>query len=266
MSSRFLSFALLATVLATPFDLNARDDECTPCNPQGATGTNPPAIGPDLKSLYIDLLASVKDIHFRKREAESMIARADGFCCKLDCVNVQNLNIPMCYDKFTTQYQFPDASYGSLTTGDYTQGGTVVNLVIGNYTKSGQTSNIYSGDPSAKPNMETLSIPPQWTSAGVGSAIPATELGSVISQTTITTSGPAQTNAATTTLTAVNSQNTTAVTAASSLTAVSSQNTVAATAASSSSTAAAGHMSVDSVVSCWGTSLFSALMYAIYAL
>lgn len=244
MSLRLLSLALLTTVYATPLDLIARD-ECKPCAPEGATGTDPPEIGSDLKDMYVDLLESVKDIHFRKRETDSVVARADGFCCVLDCVNVQNLNIPMCYDKFTTQYAFPDGSYGSLTTGEYNQDGGKVNLINGNYTKAGgETGDIYSADPGAKPNTATLSIPPQWTSAGVGSAIPATELASVVSVTT-TNSAPGQTNAATTSAAGASSQ------------------TVAA--ASSSSTAAAGQINADSSVS-FGMSIFSALMYAIYAL
>jgi hypothetical protein len=245
MTSRLLSLALLATtVYATPLDLTARTD-CKPCAPEGATGSDPPEIGGDLSSLYVDVLASVKDIHFEKRETDSIIARTDSFCCALDCVNVQNLNIPMCYDKFTTNFAFPDGSFGSLTTGDYTQDGTVVNLINGTYKKSdGGAGDIYSTDSAAKPNTATLSIPPQWTSAGVGSAIPASELASYIAITT-STSALVQVNAATTALAASSSQ------------------TIAA--ASSSSTAAAGHVSADSSAS-FGISILSALMYAIYAL
>jgi hypothetical protein len=250
MTSRLLSFALLATaVYATPLDLTARND-CKPCAPEGATGSDPPEIGGDLSSLYVDILASVKDIHFKKREMDSVIARTDSFCCALECVNLQNLNIPMCYDKFTTNYAFPDGSFGSLTTGDYTQDGTVVNLINGTYKKSdGGAGDVYSTNPAEKPNTATLSIPPQWKSAGVGSAIPASELASYVPIAT-SSSTLAQVNAATTALA------TTAL-------ATSSSQTIAA--ASSSSTAAAGHVSADSSSS-FGISIFSALMYAIYAL
>lgn len=242
MLSSYLSLALVAAVHATPFDIShaLTGDSCKPCAPNGATGTNPPKIGPDLKNLFIDVLASVKDIHWSKREVDSVVTRATAFCCVLDCVNVHDLNIPMCYDKFTTQYAFPDGSYGSLTTGDYTQDGTIVNLINGSYTKpSGEKGDIYSADPGAKPNTATLSIPPQFTGTGVGTAIPATELGSIVPVTT-SMSGPAQTNAATT---GTNSN----------------------AAPSVSSKGVAGHISADSSVS-FGMSIFSAFMYAIYAL
>ncbi|KAF2007893.1 hypothetical protein P154DRAFT_516672 [Amniculicola lignicola CBS 123094] len=187
MSRTLLLLTLFTAAYATPRDTTARD-VCNPCAPKGATGTKPPTIGSeDLESMYTLLLASVKGIHFRRR-SEGIIARAEGFCCRetLDCVNVQNLNIPMCYDKFTTHYAFPDGSYGSLTTGDYTANdGSTVNLINGTFTKSGgEKGDIYSQNPSAKPNTATLSIPPQYTAAGVGSAIPATELGSFIVFTT----------------------------------------------------------------------------------
>jgi hypothetical protein len=181
--------ALILTMLlssATATTILPREDDCNPCNPSGASGTTPPSFGPDLQSMYTNLLASVKDIKFQSRNADPLRARADGFCCResLDCVNVQSLNIPMCYDKFTTNYAFADGSYGSLTTGDYTQGGAQANLISGQYTKDGQAGNIYAGDESAKPNTATLSIPPQYTGTGKGGPIPASELASVIVVTT----------------------------------------------------------------------------------
>ena len=111
MPSKIFLVFLFATAYANSIKDAARND-CKPCNPSGATGTDAPSIGPELKSLYISVLESVKGIHFRKRWADPVIPRADAFCCKenLDCVNVVNLNIPMCYDKFTTQYAFPGKS------------------------------------------------------------------------------------------------------------------------------------------------------------
>jgi hypothetical protein len=191
MSLRILSFAVIASALATPLEEVAHA-ACNPCNPEGATGSNPPSVGPDLSSLYTDVLASVKDIHFEVRSANSVEARDDGFCCAetLDCVKVQNLNIPMCYDKFTTNFAFTDRSYGSLTTGS--QGGSEVNLFNGQYSKDGNVGNIYSEDPAARPNTATLSIPPQWTKAGVGSAIPPT---AIVGSVTALTPTSAQTTA-----------------------------------------------------------------------
>jgi hypothetical protein len=49
-----------------------------------------------------------------------------------------------------------------------------VNLLTGNITAGG---NIYATDPSEQPNAGALAIPPIYTSAGIGSAIPLTELG-----------------------------------------------------------------------------------------
>lgn len=205
MALRIVSFAFIASALATSFEMVARDT-CNPCNPKGATGTNPPSIGTDLSSLYTNILASVKDIHFEARSLDQISPRDDGFCCAetLDCVNVQNMNIPMCYDKFTTNFAFADRSYGSLTTGNYTQGGAEANLLTGQFSKDGSQGNIYSADPSAKPNTATLSIPPQWTGTGVGSAIPPTAIvGSI--------SAPAQSSAqATTTASGGSSGQTTA--------------------------------------------------------
>ena len=180
MSRKALILLLVASAYTSAVDVVARD--CSPCNPQGATGTTPPILGPDLKSMYTNLLASVKDINFQKRNIDSIHPRDDSFCCResLDCVKLQSLNIPMCYDKFTTNYAFSDGSYGSLTTGDFVQGGSQANLLSGQYTKEGgESGNIYAADPSAKPNTATLSIPPQYTATGEGSAIPASEIGSV---------------------------------------------------------------------------------------
>lgn len=171
MLSFSVSLFFLATAYATALDKR----ECKPCNPQGATSTNTPAIGPELGSLYTDVLQSVQNIHFRKRLENPIIAREDTFCCQetLDCVNVQNLNIPMCYDKFTTNFAFSDGSVGSLTTGEYNgQGGAKANLISGQYTKiGGETGDIYANNPGAKPNTSTLSIPPQYTATGLGSAM-----------------------------------------------------------------------------------------------
>lgn len=180
MLTQIITLGFLATTQAISLK-NVPRDTCKPCSPEGATGTTSPSFGPDLKNLYIDVLASVDGIHFRKRNSDGTLApRVDGFCCheSLDCVNIQNLNVPMCYDKFTTNYQLPDGAYGSLTTGDFTSGASKANLLTGEYTEDGgESGNIYADDPAAKPNTATMSIPPQFTATGVGSAIPASEIG-----------------------------------------------------------------------------------------
>jgi hypothetical protein len=64
-----------------------------------------------------------------------------------------------------------------LHTGNYTtKNGSQANFINGTYTLSGgKTGNLFN--PSSKLNTATLTIPAQWTSSGVGSAIPVTALG-----------------------------------------------------------------------------------------
>ena len=275
MSPKSLILGLLvAGIHASAADIVTRDD-CNPCNPQGASGTSPPEFGPDLKSMYTELLSSVKDIKFERREVDSIGARDDGFCCResLDCVNVQSLNIPMCYDKFTTNYAFPDGSFGSLTTGDYTKGGSQANLISGQYTKEGgESGNIYAEDPSAKPNTATLSIPPQYTATGEGSAIPASEIGSVIVVTTeiggaTVSVGPTTLPALTTLGTTIPPQTVTSPTTIAPVTRVLTTTLASAaqnTAAASSSTSTDGAVTARTdFTGSFGMSLLTFLLYAV---
>lgn len=259
MSLKFLTLALATIAYASPLESPnkaANDDPCKPCQPSGATGLTPPT---DLTSLYTDVLGSVKDIKFQKRTLD---ARADsGFCCRasLNCVNVNNLNIPMCYDRFTTNYAFAEGSYGSLTTGEYNSGGKQVNLL--------SDSSVYSNNPSAQPNTATLSIPPQYTGTGIGSAIPAGQLGSII---VYTTTIPGTTYLAPTTLPGsvfvktVSGQAVSSSVAPSTITqatTVAPQTTVVtSTVAGASSTGVAVRVGADSV------GVLGALAYALYAL
>ncbi|KAL5114411.1 hypothetical protein ACEQ8H_007722 [Pleosporales sp. CAS-2024a] len=190
MARKYLGLALASVAYAAPFEspLEAvHNDPCEPCQPAGATGSAPPS---DLSSLYVQVLGSVQDIDFKARSVSARASASAGFCCRasLDCVKVQQVNIAMCYDKFTTNYGFADGSYGSLTTGDYTAGGNTVNLL--------DDDAIYAANPAAKPNTATLSIPPQFTGTGVGSAIPGSQLGSIVVFTT--TLSPKTFSAATT--------------------------------------------------------------------
>ena len=138
--------------------------------------------------------------------------------------------------------ELADGSWGSLTTGEYFESnGGEANLLTGEYTKSGgEKGDIYSAKPEEKPNTATLSIPPQWTGEGVGSAIPPTEIASII------TDAPAQTSASPTTTPAGTDADATEQTAA----------------PSASSTAAAGYVGVNSIV----LPLFGGAAYALYAL
>jgi len=212
-----------------------------------------PNVGPDMSSLYVDLLSSVAGIHFSKRELgtidEAIIEKrgSPSMCCAqgTSCLNLQGFNVPMCYDKFTTDYILADGSYGTITNGEYSGAdGSKVNLLTGNFTISnGQNGNIYSNNESAKPNTATLSIPPQWTATGVGSAIPITELASVAvvsGKTTPISTIPATTVPAST---------------------ITSQG--AAAASPTKKGAAVGFLESRSPV---GISLLSAILYGVYAL
>ncbi|CAA9957403.1 hypothetical protein CFE70_000964 [Pyrenophora teres f. teres 0-1] len=272
MSVKVLSLALVVAAAASPFDSmqkSTSDDPCEPCQPKGASSLTPPAVGTQLNSLYTDILSSIHDISFDKR---SVHTRAEGFCCRqsLDCVKVQNLNIPMCYDKFTTNFQFPDGSYGTVSAGKYHSGGVDVDLINGSYTKDGQKANIYPNE-SEKPNTSTMSIPPQFTGSGVGGAIPITELGSIVVYTTTipATTYTAPTTVAqtvkTATISGVEVKTTIPATIISQATTMAEQTTVVTQtkdAASSTSQGVAGHVSVDSRGS-FGMSILGALLYAL---
>jgi hypothetical protein len=264
MSLKYFTLALAATAAAAPGSpfqaLEAQassDNPCEPCQPSGATGMDPPAVGSDLSSLYVNVLDSVKGISFSKRDGMTVRA-SSGFCCvaSLNCVNVQSLNIPMCYDKFTTNFKFPDGSYGSLTTGEYNSNNQQINLLTGNYSGG----NIYSAAPQDKPNTSTLSVPAQYTGTGVGAAIPASELGSVV---VYTTTIPGTTFTAPTTVPGtVRAATVNGVTVS---TSIAPQTTVVTTqvpeaSASASSKGAAGAVSYDSSKS-FGVSVLGALMY-----
>ncbi|EKG17633.1 hypothetical protein MPH_05081 [Macrophomina phaseolina MS6] len=185
-------------VLSTPFQpsLHARDDgdscgtNLQVCNPPGASTTTLPALGPDLSGLYLSLLDSVKGISFEKRAQQHHHRRRDNtpsFCCATgtSCLTLSTFSLPFCYDKFTTNFLFPDGSSGTIHTGSFAAAdGATADLLAGTYTNGSTTGNLYSADPAAKPNTATLSIPPQYTASGVGSAIPLTALGTVVVITT----------------------------------------------------------------------------------
>ena len=90
-------------------------------------------------------------------------------------------------DRFTTDFFLPDGSYGTLVTGNYTSGsGDQVNLITGDFhAVSGEAGNIYCSNPLAQPNTASLSMPTPWTSKGIGTAIPASQLGGQSAHTTL---------------------------------------------------------------------------------
>ena len=82
-------------------------------------------------------------------------------------------------DHFTTDYFLVDGAYGSIANGSYrTLAGDQANLITGKFQLvNGSTGNIYSATPTDRPDTSTLPVPTLWTSSGVGSAIPGSQLG-----------------------------------------------------------------------------------------
>jgi len=155
----------------------------TACQPAGSVKTTLPAAGSDLAPLYSDLLTSVKGLHAKRDDStpKDLVTRDTPSICCADgtaCLNVVNFNIPFCYDRFTTNFVLADGSSGTLDSGSLSiKGGPQVNLFNGSYAGG----NIYGTSP---PNTATLPIPTPYTSSGVGSAIPITDLAGIVTITT----------------------------------------------------------------------------------
>ena len=62
-------------------------------------------------------------------------------------------------------YNYSTGGYANLFTGEF-------------HLPDGTGGNIYGSNLALQPNTTTLQLPTPWTSSGVGSAIPATEVGS----------------------------------------------------------------------------------------
>ncbi|KAI4140133.1 MAG: hypothetical protein LQ341_003949 [Variospora aurantia] len=111
------------------------------------------------------------------------ILGADGTLCLL----LDGLNLPFCYDNYTTNYFLPGGTTGQIVSGNYNGTDGQANLISGDYTRfdDGTTGNIYgSADSPDRPNTSTLPIPTQYTAAGSDSAIAASALGQVATVTT----------------------------------------------------------------------------------
>ncbi|KAL8811197.1 MAG: hypothetical protein Q9200_001980 [Gallowayella weberi] len=219
------SFALIATSGSVRLEPRANcAKNYKKCDPKGATATEAPAIGTDLSQLYPELVNTVngakklkRDFHDQGDEFASLLeprAPSANLCCKFSlatysdasyrmltlplgadgtqCLLLQELNLPFCYDNYTTNYFLPGGSTGQIVSGSYTSATGQANLIDGEYTLAdGTKGNIYgSQDSPSKPDTATLAIPTQYTASGSGSAIAATALGQVA---TITTTIPGTT-------------------------------------------------------------------------
>ncbi|MCJ1284637.1 hypothetical protein MMC26_003972 [Xylographa opegraphella] len=187
-----LVFPSCASRLKKRQDCGGSDSQCSPA---GASSTTVPNLGPGLSTLYVDLLHSINGISAASRRSASeelnVLGRRSGslnFCCAngTDCLVLQGFAIPFCYDRFTTNFFLPDGSYGTIDSGSYTTSdGSNANLLTGQHTlPNGTTDNIYGSANSPEvPNTSTLTLPTPFTSSGVGSAIPASELGGLATYT-----------------------------------------------------------------------------------
>ncbi|OJD18182.1 hypothetical protein AJ78_01795 [Emergomyces pasteurianus Ep9510] len=163
------------------------------CIAEGAVSAVPPDIGPTMRKLFVSVVESVDVTNPWKREIAKRVnamprAESPALCCKsgMQCRLLKNYQTSFCWDRFTTNFYFVDGSYGSILTGIYnTSSGDIVDLISGKYIRSnGETGNIYAGDQASKPNTNTMVLPPAWTSKGVGTAIPGSELGDGATYTT----------------------------------------------------------------------------------
>ncbi|KAL9599428.1 MAG: hypothetical protein Q9219_003865 [cf. Caloplaca sp. 3 TL-2023] len=201
------SAAILTIAVVAASNLEARAgcaDNYSKCSPKGASSTNTPIVGTDLAPLYTDLLNSVSGAKKSKRELleirdelKLLLETRDSstnLCCAdaTLCLPLQGLNLPFCYDNYTTNFYLPGGANGQIVSGDFQSSSGQANLISGEFTLAdGTKGNIYgSQDSPDRPNTSTLPIPTQYTAAGSGSAIPATALGQVI---TVTTTFPGTT-------------------------------------------------------------------------
>lgn len=186
------SSAVAATLLlALAGTSNAQNcqESFTLCKPSGATATALPSTGPSLAPLYNDLLSAVRGVHARRhveehyeRSFEALLPRdTPGICCNegTNCLDVPNFNVPMCYDRFTTNFKLIDGSSGTIDSGAFTGADSgSANLMNGTFTASDKsTGNMYTGTGASDSPTDTAAVPTPFTGTGVGSAIPLTALG-----------------------------------------------------------------------------------------
>ncbi|KAL8947022.1 MAG: hypothetical protein Q9222_006652 [Ikaeria aurantiellina] len=214
-----VTFSAIATITSAHLEPRAGcSDNYSKCSPKGASSSDTPAVGTNLSPLYTDLLSSVNGGQNSKRElggahedfSPLLLPRASsasfGFGNNLvkteltavegvdgtQCLLLQGLSLPFCYDNYTTNYFLPGGAHGQIVSGEFTSDSGQANLVSGDFTLSdGTKGNVYGSEDSPdKPNTSTLPIPTQYTASGSISAIAATALGEVI---TITTTIPGTT-------------------------------------------------------------------------
>ena len=212
---RLVALALAATSLLAPARA-ACSPSYTLCAPAGARATALPPVGTALAGLYPALLDAVKDIHAppsppskrdtskrstpHKRSTNTRTSRrrtrlaardAPSICCAAGsaCLLLAApFGVPLCYDRFTTNFLLPDGGCGALDDGGTYRAadGSVAFLANGSFAAAPakSTGNLY-GDVAEAPDAATLPpAPTPYTGTGVGSAIPVTALGGRATYTT----------------------------------------------------------------------------------
>ncbi|KAI9054583.1 hypothetical protein LZ554_001736 [Drepanopeziza brunnea f. sp. 'monogermtubi'] len=201
MHSRIFNLTGLSLAISTAL-ATVCDEGYSICSPPGATSATTPQIGsPDFQSLLADIVKSSLPSSSEARSLQVKRGPA-SLCCNalLSCLTLAELAIPFCYDRFTTNYFLPDGSFGTVVGGAYTGArGDTANLETGAYVLAdGSQGNLYPASSPARPDTQTLPpMPSQFTDAGVGLAVPASELGSGVSL-TYTTTVPGRTQPGTT--------------------------------------------------------------------
>lgn len=117
MRLHLLRIALVATATFTFTSHSQAGDACaegfTLCAPRGATSERSPQIGsPAFERLFVDIVFS----SLPPSSERSLVASSTSLCCHstMSCLLMSNLEIPFCYDPFTTDYYLPDGSYGTV--------------------------------------------------------------------------------------------------------------------------------------------------------
>lgn len=134
--------------------------------PAGALTTATPQIGEnEFQNLFMDIVQSSLPA-----SKCSLATRDDAsLCCvsTLDCLAMNTLSIPCCYDRFTTNYFLPDGSFGTVVGGAYTSATKdTANLETGDFTLSnGTKDNLYNANEAAKAEISALPMPSQFTAS-----------------------------------------------------------------------------------------------------
>lgn len=189
--------SLCATAIATLEDRDACTTGFQLCSPPGATSasSSTPQIGdPSFPTLFDDILLSKLPSSTstpNRQISLTAVTTTSSLCCNtlISCLLMPNLLLPFCYDEFTTNYHLPDGSYGTAAFGTYTSSTSdTVNFETGAYTlANGTTGNIYTSNPAALAEFSSLTLPTQYTSSGIGSAVPVSSLGVEVTLTLTTT-------------------------------------------------------------------------------